>query len=63
MEKSTKQSFPRWLFSTLAVGGLLATGIYLGIMSVQGFEAIRLAQAAGYGLMGLIMFWGAIQSR
>ena len=63
MEKSRKQSFPWWLFAMLAIGGLVAFGIYLGIMSVEGITGMRLAQAAGFGALGLIMFWGAIQRR
>lgn len=63
MVKTEKRSFPRWLFAILAIGGLVASGIYLGIMSVEGFTSLRLAQSAGFGLLGLVMFWGAIQSR
>ena len=63
MEKSEKQSFPRWLFAVIAIGGLLASGIFLGIMSVEGLTSIRLVQVAGFGLLGLVMFWGAIQRR
>ena len=63
MEKTGKRSFPRWIFAILAIGGLLASGIYLGIMSVDGLTGLRLAQAAGFGILGLIMFWGAIQQR
>jgi len=63
MEKTEKQSFPRWLFAIIAIGGLLASGIFLGIMSVEGFTGIRLAQAAGFGILGLVMFWGSIQRR
>ena len=47
----------------IAVGGLLASGIYIGIISVEGFTSLRFAQAAGFGLMGLVMFWGALQGR
>ena len=32
-------------------------------MSVEGYSRMRLAQTVGFGLMGLIMFWGAIQDR
>lgn len=60
MKNSGKRSFPRWLFAILAVGGLLASGVYLGIMSVEGFTGMRLAQVAGYGALGLLMFWGAL---
>jgi hypothetical protein len=63
MEKTGERSFPRWLFAILAIGGLVACGIYLGIMSVEGLTNLRFAQSAGFGLLGLVMFWGAIQSR
>ena len=63
MENTRKDSFPRWLFAIIAIGGLLASGIYLGIMSVEGYAGLHLAQAVGFGLMGLLMFWGAIKTR
>ena len=63
MEDTRKGSFPRWLFAIIAIGGLLASGIYLGIMSVEGYAGLHLAQAVGFGLMGLLMFWGAIKTR
>ena len=62
MNKAEKGSFPRWLFAILAIGGLMASGIYLGIMSIEGFTNVRLAQTACFGIMGLIMFWGALHS-
>ena len=55
----SKKRFPRWLFAILAIGALLASGVFVGIMSVAGLTAVRIAQAAGYGLLGLVMFWGA----
>lgn len=58
-----KNRVPWWLFAIIAIGALLASGIYLGIMSVEGFTGIRILQASGFGLLGLIMFWGAIHSR
>ena len=63
MENTEKGSFPRWLFAILAIGGLLASGIYLGIMSVEGMTGMRMVQAAGFGVLGLIMFWGAFDRR
>ena len=50
---------PWWLFAAISVGALLASGIYVGIMSVDGTTVGRLAAAAGFGLLGLLMFWGA----
>lgn len=50
--------FPRWIFAVIAIGGLLASGIFLGILSVEGVSTARVLQAAGFGLLGLLMFWG-----
>ena len=50
---------PWWLFGVVAIGALVAAGIYVGIMSVEGTTGSHLAAAAGFGLLGLIMFWGA----
>ncbi len=58
-----KKSFPKWLFASISVGGLLASGIFLGIMSIEGFTTLRLLQALGFGVMGLIMFWGVLVDR
>jgi len=63
MNKNDKSYFPRWLFAILAVGGLLASGIYIGIMSVESYTILRLVQAVGFGIMGLLMFWGAYYKR
>ncbi|MFH2039741.1 MAG: hypothetical protein ABIJ65_09940 [Chloroflexota bacterium] len=58
MEKTRKATFPRWLFGILAMGGLLASGIYLGIMMSEGFGGMQIAKAIGFGGMGIIMAWG-----
>jgi hypothetical protein len=57
-----KNRVPWWLFAAIAVGALLASGVYLGIMSVEGFTGTRIVQALGLGLLGLIMLWGATHS-
>ena len=62
MEKTNKASFPKWLFAIIAIGALIACGIFIGILSVEGFTILRSIQAVGFGILGLIMFWGAIQS-
>ena len=54
-----KHRVPWWLFAIIAVGALLASGIHLGIMSVEGLAGTRLVQAVGFGVLGLIMLWGA----
>jgi hypothetical protein len=58
-----KNRVPWWLFALIAAGALLASGIYVGIMSVEGTTSIHLVQAVGFGLLGLIMLWGATHSR
>jgi hypothetical protein len=60
MKNTSSRSFPRWLFSLLAICGLLAAGIFIGIMSVEGITGLRLFQAAGFTIFGLVMFWGAL---
>jgi hypothetical protein len=62
MKNTGKRSFPRWSYAILAIGGLLAAGIFIGIMSVEGLTWIRLFQAAGFGVFGLLMFLGALSS-
>jgi multisubunit Na+/H+ antiporter MnhC subunit len=54
---------PWWLFALIAIGALIACGIYIGIMSVEGMKTIKLVEIIGFGLLGLLMFWGARNSR
>lgn len=63
MQANKKQSPPWWLFAIIAIGALLASGIYLGIMSVEGHSGTHMVQAVGFGALGLIMFWGAANRR
>lgn len=58
-----KNRAPWWLFALIAVGTLLASGIYAGIMSVEGTTSRHIVRAVGFGLLGLIMLWGATHSR
>lgn len=63
MSKTSERAFPGWLFALLAIGGLIAGGIYLGIMSVEGFSSLRLVQMVGFGVFGLVMFLGALKTK
>lgn len=54
---------PRWIFIVLTVGGLLASGIFVGIMRVEGATAGSVIRAIAYGLFGLAMLWGAVRWR
>jgi hypothetical protein len=55
----TKNRVPWWVFGLIAVGALVASGINVGIMSVEGTSGMRIVQALGFGVLGLTMFWGA----
>jgi len=59
MNSEQKGKFPRWLFAVIAIGGLLASGIFIGILLVEGYSSMRLIEALGFGIVGLLMFWGA----
>jgi hypothetical protein len=54
---------PRWVFTVVMVGGLVACGVYIGMMRVQGASAGHLARAAGFGLLGFLMLWGVLARR
>jgi len=53
----------RWLFTILTVGALLASGIYLGMIRIEGASTGHIVRAVGYGAFGLLMLWGAIGKR
>jgi len=54
---------PRWFFSILSVGGFIACGIYLGMIRVEGASAGHVIRSVGYGVLGLLMFWGVVGRR
>jgi hypothetical protein len=54
---------PRWLYSVLSVAGLVACGIYLGMMRVEGPSTGHVVRAVAFGVVGLAMFWGATGKR
>ena len=57
-----KRRVPWWVFAVIAVGALLACGTYLGIMSVEGPSTGHLVRAVVFGVLGLVMLWGATHS-
>jgi hypothetical protein len=63
MAEDRSKSPPRWLFSILAVGALVACGIYLGMIRVEGVSTGHVIRAAGFGVLGLLMLWGALGKR
>ena len=54
---------PGWFFAILTVGGLLASGLYLGMMRVEGATAGHVLRATAYGVFGLLMLWGVLGKR
>ena len=63
MNKHGYRSFPRWAFVILAMGAFWASGVYFGILSVEGVSSAILVRAVGFGVIGLPMAWGAIAAR
>lgn len=63
MSTEQKGKFPRWIFAIISVGSLLASGIFIGILSIEGYDALRLVEALVFGIVGLVMFWGAYSRR
>jgi hypothetical protein len=47
----------------LSVGGAWASGIYLGKITIEGASTGLLIPTIGFGVMGLIMAWGALSKR
>jgi hypothetical protein len=62
VKKKEKQIFPLWLFSILSICGLMASGIFIGKISVGEYSSIHLTKAIGFGFLGLLMFWGVLTS-
>ena len=63
MVERASARFPRWLFAILAVGGLVASGLYIGMMRVEGSSTGGIVRVAAYGIFGLLMMWGAVGRR
>jgi hypothetical protein len=63
MKDNQSQSFPRWAFVFLAVGGSWASGLYLGMQMVEGSSTAYLIRIIGFGALALVMAWGAIAKR
>lgn len=54
---------PFWLFVLLMVGGFMASGVYVRVMSAQGPSAGDLIRAVGFAILGLLMLWGVLAGR
>ena len=63
METSSTRTFPRWTFLILSIGGAWASGIYLGKMTIEGSSTELLIPAISFGVMSLLMAWGALSRR
>jgi hypothetical protein len=63
MKEKQAQSLPRWVFVCLAVGASWASGLYLGMLMVEGSSTAYLIRIIGFGVVGLVMAWGAAAKR
>jgi hypothetical protein len=63
MKNHEIRTLPRWVFTILAMGAIWASGIYLGIISIEGASNALLARVIGFGLLSLLMAWGAVTKR
>ncbi|MGB2897268.1 MAG: hypothetical protein WBB65_14030 [Anaerolineales bacterium] len=63
MKEKQVQSLPRWAFVFLSVGASWASGIYLGMLIVEGTSTAYLIRIIGFGVIGLVMAWGSVAKR
>jgi len=63
MEKGRIRIPPRWMFLLLTIGGAWASGVYLGKITIEGASTGLLIPMISFGVMSLIMAWGAISER
>lgn len=63
MKEKQGLSFPRWAFVFLAVGTSWASGLYLGMLMVEGSSTAYLLRIIGFGVVGLVMAWGSAAKR
>ena len=54
---------PRWVFAILTVGAFLASGVYLGMIRVEGATTGDVIRAAAFATLGLFMLWGVMGKR
>ena len=63
MEKRRIRIPPRWMFLLLSIGGAWASGIYLGKIIIEGASTGLLIPMISFGVIGMIMAWGALSER
>jgi len=63
MEKSRVRTPPRWMYLLLSIGGAWASGIYLGKASIEGLSGASWVPIIGFGVLSLLMAWGALSDR
>ena len=63
MKENQVQSLPRWVFVLLSVGTSWASGLYLGMLRVEGTSTAYLIRIIGFGVIALVMTWGSIAKR
>ena len=51
---------PRWVFTVIMVGALIACGVYLGMIRIEGASTGNVVRTAGFALLGALMLWGVV---
>ncbi|MFC1800147.1 hypothetical protein ACFL2Z_04465 [Candidatus Eisenbacteria bacterium] len=51
---------PRWVFTVIMAGALIACGVYLGMMRTEGASTGNVVRVAGFALLGALMLWGVL---
>jgi hypothetical protein len=54
---------PRWMFLGIAIGGAWASGLYLGQITQAGASSDLILRVVFFGLLSLLMAWGALRRR
>ena len=63
MQNNQSRNLPRWMFLTLCIGGSWASGIYVGKITIEGVSSATLIPMIGFGVLSLLMAWGALADR
>lgn len=61
MTKTVQNRVLKWIFAGIAAGAFTAAGIFIGKMSILGATPGVFLRMACFGVLGIMMFWGALR--